>query len=73
MRVEAILYRDGVTITVSQTFVPHIYKDYMIQASEMCMPFFMMGYHMKNAYIKGDGDENTKTQQGAKEGNPTER
>lgn len=70
MRVEAILYRDGITITVSQTFIPDLYMDYMIQASEMCMPFFMMGYHMQNAYIKGDGDENTQAQQRAKERNP---
>ena len=68
MRVVATLYRDGVTVTVSATYMPSMYQDYMIQASEMCMPFFMLGYHMKSASLKGDANENTQAQQGAKEG-----
>ena len=70
MRVVAILYRDGVTVNVSATYMPNLYYDYMNQASEMCMPFFMLGYHMKKAYLQGGVYENTKAKQRPKEGNP---
>lgn len=70
MRVVAILYRDGVTVNVSATYMPSLYHDYMIQASEMCMPFFILGYHMKKAYLQGGVNENTKAKQRTEEGDP---
>ena len=50
------LYKDGVTVVLSATYRPDLYMDYMIQASEMAMPFFMLGYHMQKAELKVRGE-----------------
>jgi len=46
------LYRDGVTVVLTATYRPDMYCDYMVQANEMAMPFFMLGYHMQYAQLK---------------------
>ena len=54
MKVLVILYRDGVTVRLTATYRPEIYMDYMVQANEMAMPFFILGYHMQEARLAGD-------------------
>ena len=56
MKVDVRLYRDGVTVRLTAEYRPKLYGDYMVQANEMAMPFFMLGYHMLHARLIGDDD-----------------
>jgi len=51
MKILVRLYRDGVTVRLTTTYQPELFKDYMIQAREIAMPFFLLGYHMIHASL----------------------
>ena len=51
MKIVVRLRRDGVDVRLTTTYRPDLFKDYMVQAKEIAMPFFLLGYHMVHASL----------------------
>ena len=43
--------REGIELRVTATYRPALFRDYMVQASEMALPFFNLGYYMIHASL----------------------
>jgi len=56
MSVLVRMFKDGIIIRLIAPFRQDIYKDYMVQASEMARPFVAEGYHMVHASLVWDGE-----------------
>jgi len=41
--------REGIELRLTATYRPNLFDDYMIQATEMALPFFNLGYYMVHA------------------------
>lgn len=51
MKIVVKLRRDGVDVRLTTTYRPDLFMDYMVQANEIAMPFFLLGYHMIHASL----------------------